>query len=460
MSDQRPSDDLVAENGALRQRVAELEAARRQMQALLDSTADLLYAKDTDLRFTLANVSTAQSFGLTKVEDLIGRRDADFFPPDKAALFAAVEQDVITGAVPLIDHAQQVNNPDGTLHDYLTTKLPWRDERGATVGLIGKGRDITAARQAELMLHRYQAQLEEQVAARTEELQHTNARLQQEITQRNEVEESLVYERTLLRTLIDSLPGLIYVKDVNLRFMIGNRAITDLFDLDDPEQIVGKSDRDFFPAPLAEQYACNEQGLLASGQSLINYEEAIVHSDGREQWISTTKALIRDEAERVVALVGYGQDITDRRQAEIERATLQEQIITVQQSALRELSTPLIPIADEVIAMPLIGALDSLRAQQIMETLLEGIVAYQAGSAILDITGVKMVDTQVANALLQVTKAAKLLGTRVIITGIGAEVAQMLVHLGADLSGIVTRSNLQSGIAYALEHRDADNARV
>lgn len=86
-----------------------------------------------------------------------------------------------------------------------------------------------------------------------------------------------------------------------------------------------------------------------------------------------------------------------------------------------------------------------------METLLEGIARFQADMAILDITGIRVIDTQVAQALMRTAQAVKLLGARVVLTGIQPQIAQTLVHLGADLSGIVTRSTLQSGIAFALQ---------
>ena len=144
-----------------------------------------------------------------------------------------------------------------------------------------------------------------------------------------------------------------------------------------------------------------------------------------------------------------------RQQMESERLELQQEIIDTQQAMLRELSTPLIPLADEVVAMPLVGRIDNSRAVQIMEILLEGIAKYQAEVAILDISGVRVIDTQVANALLQAARAAQLLGTRVVLTGISQEVAQTVVHLGADLSGIVTLANLQDGMRWALsEGRD------
>src|SRR5262245_13789464 len=101
--------------------------------------------------------------------------------------------------------------------------------------------------------------------------------------------------------------------------------------------------------------------------------------------------------------------------------------------------------------MPLIGVVDSRRAQQVLEPLTAGIAISNAVVAILDITGVSVVDTQVANALIRAAQAVKLLGAQVMLTGIRPEVSQTLVGLGVDLSTIITRSTLQSGIALALQ---------
>lgn len=147
------------------------------------------------------------------------------------------------------------------------------------------------------------------------------------------------------------------------------------------------------------------------------------------------------------------RDLTAEKEAEQERLALQEQVIEAQQAALRELSTPLIPLAEGVVVMPLIGSIDSGRAQQVIETLLEGVAATSATTAILDITGVPVVDTQIANGLIRAAQAVKLLGARVVLTGIRPEVAQTLVGLGADLSSITTQSSLQAGIALALRQK-------
>lgn len=151
--------------------------------------------------------------------------------------------------------------------------------------------------------------------------------------------------------------------------------------------------------------------------------------------------------------VSFVRDLTHEQEAAQEHLRLQEELIAAQQAALRELSTPLIPVADDVVIMPLIGSIDSTRTQMVIDTLLEGVATLHARTAIIDITGVPVVDTQVANTLLRAAQAVKLLGAQVLLTGIRPEVAQTLVGLGADLSGIITRSTLQSGITYALRPR-------
>jgi PAS domain S-box-containing protein len=165
------------------------------------------------------------------------------------------------------------------------------------------------------------------------------------------------------------------------------------------------------------------------------------------QWYN---ALLHDRNGVVTGVLSQVEDVSAQEQAEQERLALKESVIRGQQAALREISTPLIPVAAGVVVMPLVGTIDSNRAQQILETLLEGISERQAYQAILDITGVRVVDTQVAQALVRTAQAAGLLGAQVILTGIGAEVAQTLVSLGADLRGITTYSTLQAGIAAVL----------
>lgn len=156
------------------------------------------------------------------------------------------------------------------------------------------------------------------------------------------------------------------------------------------------------------------------------------------------------ERDKPTAIATITRDLTEQKRQEAERIALQQQVIDAQRDTLRELSTPLIPITDTVVIMPLIGAIDSQRAQMIMEALLEGVASHRAELAILDITGVAVVDTQVAQALVSTAQAVKLLGAQVMLTGIQPQIAQTLVHLGVDLRGIATQGSLQAGIAAAL----------
>ncbi len=138
-----------------------------------------------------------------------------------------------------------------------------------------------------------------------------------------------------------------------------------------------------------------------------------------------------------------------RKRAEEERSRLQREVIEAQRSLLAELSTPLIPIREEVVVMPLIGAMNAERASQMLDTLLKGVTALGARVAIIDVTGVQEVDTHVANMLARAAQSVRLLGAEVVITGIRAGVAQVLVGLGVDLSAVPTRRNLRDGIEFA-----------
>jgi len=120
------------------------------------------------------------------------------------------------------------------------------------------------------------------------------------------------------------------------------------------------------------------------------------------------------------------------------------------QSALRELSTPVIRVHDGVLLLPLVGAIDSLRAQQIMESVLIRVAEDQAKCIIIDIAGVPVVDTKVADHLLKTTAAVRLLGAEVILTGISAQVARTIVQLGVQISSMHTLSRLAEGIELAL----------
>jgi rsbT co-antagonist protein RsbR len=128
-----------------------------------------------------------------------------------------------------------------------------------------------------------------------------------------------------------------------------------------------------------------------------------------------------------------------------------EDVISRQQTELLELSTPVVKLWDGILALPMIGTLDSARTQIVMESLLQKIVETESQIAIIDITGVPTVDTLVAQHLLKTVTAIRLMGADCIISGVRPQIAQTIVHLGVDLQGVTTKANLADALALALK---------
>jgi rsbT co-antagonist protein RsbR len=207
---------------------------------------------------------------------------------------------------------------------------------------------------------------------------------------------------------------------------------------------------------FSDMVAPEAKPIISAAMQTV-YKEGIWHGeninqryDGGRFPVQSSIFALLNERGITQAIAMINRDMTMVKQTEHAQADLQQQIITDQQAALRELSTPLIPIADDVIMMPLIGVVDSQRAQQVLDVLVEGVARYQARMLILDITGMQVIDTQAAGAIIRAAHAVRLLGAQVILTGIGPEIAQTIVQQGIDLSEIDTRASLQAGIAHAL----------
>lgn len=253
-------------------------------------------------------------------------------------------------------------------------------------------------------------------------------------------------ERELFhRSLLDLIPQSIFRSDLDGRCVFANSALLASVGMS-LEQLLGKTPFDLYPRELAEKYRQDDAQLLKTGEAFETIEEHRVLTTGETIYVKVIKAPVRDLRGEIVGIQGIFWDVTSENMA---RRLSEER--KAHEAAVRELSTPLIPIADKVVVMPLIGTIDSNRANQVVETLLEGVVARQASVAILDITGVRDVDSGVADSLVRAARAVGLVGAQVVLTGIKPSVAQTLVDLGVDLGSIVTSGTLQSGIRYALQ---------
>ncbi len=161
---------------------------------------------------------------------------------------------------------------------------------------------------------------------------------------------------------------------------------------------------------------------------------------------------IFDALSRKIGLAIKIRDMSAHEEAARERARLNAEIITAQEAAIRELSTPLLPIAPGILAMPIVGNIDVSRGRRILDVLLKGIRDHQSTVAILDVTGVRQVNADLGNILWRSAQAARLLGTSVVFTGISALFARALIELGVDLHQVKTMATLEQGIEAAFLH--------
>ncbi|MCC6551839.1 MAG: PAS domain-containing protein [Polyangiaceae bacterium] len=289
-----------------------------------------------------------------------------------------------------------------------------------------------------------QARAAEERARRAEE---AAARLSAEVTRNQRFEELIGYAPVVLweswfQTDPDS-QRIGFVSDYILtlsgytkeEWLSSGNFWTDLIHPEDRERVVAESNAN-----------------IAAGAGTLEYRW--VRKDGKIIWGLTRMIAIRDDEGRPIGVRGVTVDINERKVAEAEREAVREQLLRAQTQAA--LSTPLIPITDRVMVMPLIGDIDAARAERALGVLLEGLGRAQASVVILDITGVPRVDASVAAALLRAARAAELLGAEVVLTGIRPEVAQTLVEIGADFGRVVTRGNLQGGVAYAMRRAPAE----
>jgi rsbT co-antagonist protein RsbR len=257
-------------------------------------------------------------------------------------------------------------------------------------------------------------------------------------------------ELRIFKALVENAPdGVCVVSPTDFAISYTNHAYQTMVQYDSHE-LVGMHGNALIDIDAAQFQAIGEQMLTEGAwQGFIPCRR----KDGSTVATAQSLFVIRDQQENVQTVAVIARDITEQQRIEQEREALQQRVIEAQRETLRELSTPLIPISERVVIMPLIGSIDSQRSQMVMEALLEGVAQHQAALVILDITGVQVVDTQVAQTFIQAAQAVRLLGAQVMLTGIQPQIAQTLVQLGVDLSGIITRGSLQAGIADALQSR-------
>ncbi|WP_438019438.1 STAS domain-containing protein [Sorangium sp. So ce315] len=244
----------------------------------------------------------------------------------------------------------------------------------------------------------------------------------------------------LLRAILDHLPITVarYDREGVFTFQDGKGL-----------ELIGVKPGEFIGKNVLEIYGDHQEGMGDLRRGLAGEASRTVH-EALGIVFETWQIPVRDERGEPDGLVCVTLDASAARQREIELQNKLD-LIERQQKAIRDLSTPIIEVWDKVLTLPMVGVVDSLRIAEVMDNLLDAVVSKDARFAILDLTGVDAVDTRTAGYLIEMIQAIRLLGAEGIVTGIRSNVAQTMIALGLDLSGVTTVGNLRAGLKLCMQ---------
>ena len=254
-----------------------LRASEQRFRALVETTSDFVWEVDQNGFYTYANPKVKDLLGYDP-EEVIGKTPFDLMPLDEAERIAKLFGDIVESGRAFATLENINLHKDGRRVVLETSGVPILDAKGNLVGYRGIDRDIT---------------------------------------ERKLAEERLAEDRTLLRTLIDNLPDLIYAKHIDGRFVLANEAFVDFVGEATEQEIIGRTDFDFFPGDQAIKYYADEQVVLNSGQPLINKQEQVEDKARRGRWVLSTKAPLRDGSGKIIGLVCLNRDITDSKRSQV-----------------------------------------------------------------------------------------------------------------------------------------------
>ncbi len=259
----------------------ELQKERNLLRTLIDAIPDEIAVKDTERRFILVNTGTMKALKRASPDEIIGKRDEDLIP-EKLVEYAIWEENAVlaVGGHSRDRVSDKINPETGEIErSLLISKIPLKDNNGRIIGLVGVNRDITELKRAEEMLQK---------------------------------------ERTLLQTLLESIPDEVCLKDLNHRYVLANAASVKAFGAASPEEIIGKTDREFVPSEYVQLHFDEEDALIASGESMINREQIRFAKDTGEieKCVLTTKVPVKDKSGKTIGILVVNRDITPRKKAE------------------------------------------------------------------------------------------------------------------------------------------------
>lgn len=281
--DKRKILTIVQNHSTQQQTINELTSNQNLFTALLENSTDSIYYKDREGKFLKANLTVALNHGFTSPEQLLGKTDFDLFNHEHAVETFNDEQEIIRTGKALIGKEEKIVWPDGKVSWVSTSKMPFYNSADEIIGTIGITRDITQHRQTEEQLHN---------------------------------------ERIFMRTVLNNLPDAIYAKDLGYKKTFANKRDLENLGCKSEEEVIGKTDFDFFSNEVASSFFADDQSVIRSGEPILNREEYYINENGEEKWLLTSKLPLYSENKNIIGLVGIGHDITARRRSEKIREAL------------------------------------------------------------------------------------------------------------------------------------------
>jgi PAS domain S-box-containing protein len=317
----RLSEELGKKQQEIEIASVELRKEKALLDALLDNVPEHIYFKDKQSRFLRFSRSMLKLFALDKAEDLLGKSDFDFFSDEHARPAFEGEQEIIRTGKPIIDLEEKETHSDGRVSWANTSKMPLRDKNGEIIGTFGISKDITQIKmlqqEAQETTEELKAQ-EEELRQNLEEMQATQEDIKRQLEENERMKDALGKEKALMDALMNSVPEHIYFKDKQSRFIRFSKSMISLFGLKKEEELLGKSDFDFFSEEHARPAYEDEQRIIKTGKAIIDQEEKEVMADGRVRWVNTTKMPLTANNGEVIGTFGISKNITHIKQLEID----------------------------------------------------------------------------------------------------------------------------------------------
>lgn len=245
---------------------------QKLLQVLMDNSPDTIYFKDIDSRFIKVNRAQSELLGLKSSNDAIGKSDFDFFDEAMAKESFITEQQIIFDGEPK-NKVEQIKTSKGELVWMNSLKLPIKDDQGLIVGTAGISRNISKL---------------------------------------IDIEHKLTSERDMLQLLIDVIPSSIYIKNAKSEFLRVNKALVSLLGAKSMEEVIGKTDFDFYTKTEAEHFRSEEVKIMISGKPIINKIEQSDWNVESIKWVSTTKIPYKNDKGEFIGIVGISSDITEQ----------------------------------------------------------------------------------------------------------------------------------------------------